>query len=86
MKKLFLELIFRYSKNPNADDVYMTGSMTSWKCVKMSKPEGESYWVSIQDTREGTTTGARNVPRMAQGEHGQDTGKMRPGAPDRTPQ
>eukprot|EP00090_Calanus_glacialis_P022137 TRINITY_DN34159_c0_g1_i1.p1 TRINITY_DN34159_c0_g1~~TRINITY_DN34159_c0_g1_i1.p1 ORF type:complete len:383 (+),score=97.46 TRINITY_DN34159_c0_g1_i1:139-1287(+) len=46
--------VFKYSKNPNADDVYMTGSMTSWKCVKMSKPEGESYWVSIQDTREGT--------------------------------
>ena len=46
--------ILRYSKNPNADAVYLTGTMTSWKSVKMSKPEGESYWVSIQDTREGT--------------------------------
>jgi len=46
--------VFKYSKNPNADDVYLTGTMTSWKCVKMSKPEGESYWVNIQDTREGT--------------------------------
>ena len=24
--------------------------MTNWKCVKMSKPEGESYWVNIQVT------------------------------------
>jgi len=46
--------VFKYSKNPNADAVYLTGTMTSWKSVKMSKPEGESYWVSIQDTREGT--------------------------------
>jgi len=46
--------VFKYSKNPNADDVYLTGTMTSWKCVKMSKPEGEAYWVHIQDTREGT--------------------------------
>ena len=27
--------------------------MTGWKCVKMSKPEGESFWVNIQDTKEG---------------------------------
>jgi len=46
--------VFKYTKNLNADAVYLAGSMTGWRSVKMSKPEGESYWVSIQDTREGT--------------------------------
>ena len=41
----------RYSKSPNADDVYVTGSMTEWQCVKMSKPPGEAAWVHIIDTR-----------------------------------
>ena len=43
--------IHRYSKSPNADDVYVTGSMTDWQCVKMSKPPGEAAWVHIIDTR-----------------------------------
>ena len=41
----------RYSKSPNAEDVYVTGSMTDWQCVKMSKPPGEAAWVHIIDTR-----------------------------------
>ena len=43
--------LFRYSKSPNAEDVYVTGSMTDWQCVKMSKPPGEAAWVHIIDTR-----------------------------------
>ena len=43
--------LVRYSKSPNADDVYVTGSMTEWQCVKMSKPPGEAAWVHIIDTR-----------------------------------
>jgi len=46
--------VFKYTKNIHADTVYLTGSMTGWRTVKMTKPEGESYWVNIQDTREGT--------------------------------
>eukprot|EP00092_Neocalanus_flemingeri_P035030 GFUD01038118.1.p1 GENE.GFUD01038118.1~~GFUD01038118.1.p1 ORF type:complete len:378 (+),score=96.87 GFUD01038118.1:288-1421(+) len=53
-KNKLVPTVFKYSKNPNADDVYLTGTMTSWKSVKMSKPEGENYWVHILDTREGT--------------------------------
>jgi len=45
--------VFKYSMKSSADAVYLTGSMTGWRCVKMSKPEGENYWVSIHDTREG---------------------------------
>ena len=45
--------VFRYCKDPRADDVYLTGTMTGWRCVKMSKPEGETNWVHIHDTREG---------------------------------
>jgi len=45
--------VFKYSKNPKADDVYLTGTMTGWRCVRMSQPEGEVYWVHIQDSREG---------------------------------
>ena len=46
-------LFVRYSKCPDADTVYLSGTMTGWNCVKMSKPEGESFWVNIQDTKEG---------------------------------
>ena len=45
--------VFRYCKDPRADDVFLTGTMTGWRCVKMSKPEGETNWVHIHDTREG---------------------------------
>ena len=45
--------VFRYCRDPRADDVYLTGTMTNWRCVKMSKPEGENNWVHIHDTREG---------------------------------
>ena len=45
--------VFRYSKDPRADDVFVTGTMTGWRCVKMSRPEGETGWVHIHDTREG---------------------------------
>ena len=34
--------------------MYLAGTMTSWKSVRMSKPEGESYWVYILDTKEAT--------------------------------
>ena len=54
VKVIFLNNAFlRYSKSPNADDVYVTGSMTDWQCVKMSKPPGEAAWVHIIDTRNG---------------------------------
>jgi len=45
--------VFRYCRDPRADYVYLTGTMTNWRCVKMSKPEGENNWVHIHDTREG---------------------------------
>ena len=45
--------VFRYCKDPRADAVYLSGTMTGWRCVKMSKPEGETNWVHIHDTREG---------------------------------
>ena len=34
--------------------MYLAGTMTGWRCVKMSRPEGEAAWVHIHDTLEGT--------------------------------
>ena len=33
--------------------MYLAGTMTGWRCVKMSRPEGEAAWVHIHDTLEG---------------------------------
>lgn len=46
--------VFKFSKKPNADAVYLTGTMTQWQAVRMSQPAGESHWVHILEAKEGS--------------------------------
>ena len=41
----------RLSSQPKAETVYLAGTMTGWKTVRMFQPAGETAWVHITDTR-----------------------------------
>jgi 5'-AMP-activated protein kinase regulatory beta subunit len=53
-EQLIDQLTPRYSKSPNADAVYLAGTMTAWQSVRMTKPAGETHWVQILEAREAT--------------------------------